>query len=466
MNRRLLDFVCTATRYAATPSDAAAARLLDLPYSGISRADGRALVVATGGRGVVEAIGSNLIPLAHESLLAMGRFRRGLDAVSASYRAQGISAAEFTQSIVLAFDLGAGTGDERATLEAVEAAAALIDKKPSWDAAAFITELVRLAHAPAPRALGQLPPSASLPHRSPEPARPVARRRTHFSASSLGMFAECERRWYYRYVCAAVEDRGSSASFYGTAFHWALEQFHGEYPRAGNATHEELERRLAGWINTAFERFRIGFETNVEFELQRRRAARTSVRYIRWFIERSRTHPFTVIGTEAEAALELEGYEFIGYIDRLDREDATGNVTVVDYKTGSIASGAREQREKIAQLIDFQLPFYYWVRTAQGDRVTRLVLLPLKDASLEVRPIELEVVPVAAPQGDPEAAIGTIGIDELTRARAKMIDLARSLRDDPIEHFAVTSDPEACTWCAYKVACRNQPTRAAERFAR
>jgi hypothetical protein len=98
--------------------------------------------------------------------------------------------------------------------------------------------------------------------------------------------------------------------------------------------------------------------------------------------------------------------------------------------------------------------------------VTRLVLLPLKDASLDVRPIELEVVPVAVPQSNGDAPVGTIGIDELVRARAKMIDLARSLSDDPIEHFAVTTDPEACTWCAYSTACRSRPPRAAERFAR
>ncbi|HTV74933.1 MAG TPA: PD-(D/E)XK nuclease family protein [Candidatus Acidoferrales bacterium] len=463
MNRRLIDFVCTAARYAASPDDATAARLLDMPYSGVPRADGRAVVVAAAGRAVPEALGRNLVPLARESALAAQRFARGLETLASSYRAQGISAADFARSVIAAFDLSERFDEqERATQDAIEARAAEIEA--AWEAATLVRTLEQLADEAAPAtARAEIVP---LRRREPEAPLPVPRRRTHFSASSLGMFAECERRWYYRYVCAAVEDKGSSASFYGTAFHWALEQFHVEAPRAGSATEAELERRLAGWINTAFERFRIGFETNVEYELQRRRAQRTAVRYLRWFVERSRTQPFTVIGTEAEAALELEGYRFIGYIDRLDREDATGNVTVVDYKTGAIAASAREHREKIAQLIDFQLPFYYWVRTAQGDRVTRLVLLPLKDASLDVRPIELEVVPVAVPSSSSDAPVGTIGIDELVRARAKMIELARSLSDDPIEHFAVTDDPEACTWCAYRLACRSRPLRAAERFAR
>ena len=59
----------------------------------------------------------------------------------------------------------------------------------------------------------------------------VRARSQHFSASALNAYAECERKWYYRYVCASVEDKGSSAATYGTAFHLALEDFHAVYPR-------------------------------------------------------------------------------------------------------------------------------------------------------------------------------------------------------------------------------------------
>jgi RecB family exonuclease len=295
----------------------------------------------------------------------------------------------------------------------------------------------------------------------------VRRRKAHFSASSLGAFAECERRWYYRYVCAAVEDRGSSASFYGTAFHWALERFHEEFPRADTAPLEVLERKLEAYVGTAFERFRSGFETNVEYELQRRRAKRTARRYLAWFVERARAHPFTVIGTETSVELELDGYQFIGYVDRLDRDDATAGVTVVDNKTGSIAESADAYREDVAKFVDFQLPFYYWARTAAGDRVTRLSLVPLKDAARDVRPIELEVVPFAAPPGTRgDAAVGTIGIAELERARKKMIEIAANLADGPIERFPVTNDPEHCAYCSYKRACRERPTRTEDRFGR
>jgi len=468
--RRLVAFIGDLARYAATRDDALARRALCSPFSGVPNVDARALCVAARS-GVLEAIARERIPLPHESAQAARRFARALDELQRAYRAQGATAREHVATVAIAFELDAHLdAAERAALAACEAVAIRIDERRpagvAWEAATLVGELEVIARSAAAPA-GDDVPREPLAARAPEPPRVVKRRRGHFSASSLGAFAECERRWYYRYVCTAVEDRGSSASFYGTAFHWALERFHEEVPRADTAPLEVLERKLEAYVGTAFERFRSGFETNVEFELQRRRAKRTARRYIAWFVERARAHPFSVIGTETSVELELDGYSFIGYIDRLDRDDATAAVTVVDYKTGSIAESADDYRGKVARFLDFQLPFYYWARTNAGDRVTRLSLIPLKDASLDVRPIELEVVPIAAPRGGYGGApTGTIGIDELERARTRMVEIAAALADGPIERFPVTDDPEACTYCSYRLACRERPTRSEDRFGR
>jgi hypothetical protein len=469
--RRLVAFVRDLALFAARGDERDARRALCSPFSGVPNVDARALCVAAGERrGVADAIARERVPLAHESALAARRFARALEELARAYRAQGATAREHVATVALAFELDARLSPpERDALAACEALAARLDAaRPggvAWEPEPFVAALERLAanaRPPARHDAERVP----LARREPEAPRVVRRRKGHFSASSLGAFAECERRWYYRYVCAAVEDRGSSASFYGTAFHWALERFHEEFPRADAAPLEVLERKLEGYLGTAFERFRSGFETNVEFELQRRRAKRTGRRYLAWFAERARAHPFTVVGTETSVELELDGYSFIGYIDRLDRDDATAGVTVVDYKTGSIAESADEYREKVANFLDFQLPFYYWARTAAGDRVTRLSLVPLKDASRDVRPIELEVVPVAVPRGYGDAATGTIGIGELERARSKMVEIAAALADGPIERFPVTDDPAACTYCAYARACRERPARSEDRFGR
>jgi RecB family exonuclease len=162
----------------------------------------------------------------------------------------------------------------------------------------------------------------------------------------------------------------------------------------------------------------------------------------------------------------VEGYDFVGYIDRLDRFE-NGSVCVLDYKTGTIAESAAEYRDKVRAFREFQLPFYYWAREAQGDRVTSLALVPLKDALLEVRPIELEIVPLDGDErrrnGDSR---GTLSVADLERARAKMAELCREISSCSIAHYQVTSDPSACTYCAYAQACNDRPIPQENPFGR
>jgi RecB family exonuclease len=308
-----------------------------------------------------------------------------------------------------------------------------------------------------------------------ELAEPVAReapagvraRSQHFSASALNAYSECERKWYYRYVCAAVEDRGSSAATYGTAFHLALEDFHAVFPRPRAQDGDHMRRAIVQDVKWAFERNRDGFDTPVEFELQLRRAQRTAARYVDWLLAMERRAPFEVIGREVPANIELGRHNFVGFIDRLDRDERSGTVAVVDYKTGNIAASAAEYREKVRTFRDFQLPFYYWARTEAGDRVSRLALVPLKDALLDVRPIELEVViGGGGANGRSDSASGTISVSELERARTRMIEICDRLTSAEIERFAVTTDPTVCTYCAYALACAGKPAPPEEKFGR
>jgi RecB family exonuclease len=302
---------------------------------------------------------------------------------------------------------------------------------------------------------------------APDDAAGVKARQSHFSASALNAYAECARKWYYRYVCAAVEDAPSSASTYGTAFHAALEDFHAEFPHPNPEDEAAMRTSVAQHVTWAFERYRLQFERAVELELQRRRALRTAERYVDWIVAEARRAPFTVIGREIAVSLDLEGFAFVGYIDRLDRDDRTGAVSIFDYKTGSIATSAAEYRDKVRRFADFQLPFYYWAQTALGERVFRLALIPLKDALLDVAPVSLEVVMVNGPEPRRGNAVnGTIALSDLERARARMIEICRELTGGQLTRFPVTKDPGACTYCAYKDGCADRPHDERGRFGR
>ena len=432
------------------------------------------------------ALRSKLAPIdpddARTLLATAGEANNILDVIDAGAAGNGREFAHALRSIARAYRVpDAGLGDVLAVvarhltppaplLAALQRIAADFDAAralgPTWEAADAIDEITaELGNCAAlPFAAATAAPAPVV---TPEAALPVTARRATFSASSLNAFAECERKWYFRYVCSAVEDRGSSASFYGIAFHAALEDFHATHTRFETTDANALASVLDFAIASSFDRHRTRFDAPVEFELQKRRARRTGKRYVSWLIDRARREPFTVVGCEAGADVQLGGHQFIGFIDRLDRDDATGGVTVVDYKTGAIAKTAAEYLADVLAFRDFQLPFYYWARTAAGDRVTRLALVPLKDALLDVAPIELHVV-AARPRtsGRRDATTAQIGIPDLERARDRMIELAALLAAPTLDHYAATNDPDDCRYCAYKDACRERPATAEERFGR
>ena len=469
LDLRAVDGVVALLRYAASQRDADARRALLAPQSGVRPDDARTLLAAAGDRAdVLEIIGKGAVAEAN-------RFAHGLDTITNAYKAPDASAQTVLAAIAASFPIGdSSTGSARAARAALERIARDFDAARAfaepWEARDLIAEIeAELSDAPPiTGALGALAPAEPV---DDEPPAPVAVRKLSFSASSLNAYAECRRKWWFRYACAAVEDRGSSASFYGIAFHAALEEFHQTHVRFAEADAPALAAVLDYAVVTAFDRHRTRFDAPVEFELQKRRARRTAKKYLAWLIERARRAPFEVIGCETQADVELGGHRFVGYIDRLDRDLRTGTVTVVDYKTGSIATSAAEYLDEVRAFREFQLPFYYWARTESGDVVSRLALVPLKDALLDVAPVELEVVTTSrTPRGYPSTssgqATGEIAQAELERARERMIALASELSSGTLRAFPATDDPAACRYCAYAAACRERPLALEERFGR
>ncbi|MBV8245193.1 MAG: PD-(D/E)XK nuclease family protein, partial [Candidatus Eremiobacteraeota bacterium] len=262
-------FVDAALAWLEEPSERHVRRMLRSPYSGVAHEVAAAIVTLTPEGGTIaHTLASGRVALPAVDRDAVFAFTARLDAL----------------------DRSEPTGRESIVCEAFGVAAAAT---PSLET---------------PFELALQPP------REPETSVTLRPRQSHFSASSLNAYVECARKWFYRYCCAAVEDKGSAASFYGTAFHAALEDFHGAYPHPSDASASELRTRLDACINTSFDAFRERFGSAIAFELQRRRARRTGRRYVDWLAAQAARAPFTVLGCELPAQMELEGYAFIGYI--------------------------------------------------------------------------------------------------------------------------------------------------------
>jgi RecB family exonuclease len=452
-----VESVMAFLRYAASESDADARAALRSKLAPLDPGDARTLLAIAGDA-------ANVLDVIDAGSTGGGReFAHALRTIARAYRVPDAGAADVlaTAATVLSLESASAAALERIARD-FDAARILA---PAWEARDVLDEVAaELAGCPQ-REFAFRP--APAPAVAPEARQPVTARRATFSASSLNAFAECERKWFYRYVCSAVEDRGSSASFYGIAFHAALEEFHGVHARFDGGDPAALGSFLDYCIAASFDRHRTRFDAPVEFELQKRRARRTGKRYLSWLLERARRAPFEVVGCETSTDVQLGGFAFVGFIDRLDRDDATGEVTVVDYKTGAIAKSAGEYLTDVLAFREFQLPFYYWARTAAGDRVTRLSLVPLKDALLDVEPIELTIVQRRpAANGRSNGTTAPIAVADLERARDRMIAIAGRLAAPTIAHYAAADDPDACRYCAYRDACRARPAVAEERFGR
>ncbi|MDE2572324.1 MAG: PD-(D/E)XK nuclease family protein, partial [bacterium] len=315
--------------------------------------------------------------------------------------------------------------------------------------------------------LPERPSEGVLAGAPPDPHVPFAAPRPYFSASQLNTYANCPRQYLFRYLCDAVEDQGTYFTLYGTLVHRALERFHQEYRRPHEGDPAVMEPRLVALIDEAFRASAGAFTWAVQAELGRIKARRVARRYARWLAERACREPFEVVAIEGKQLLDLEGFAFVGYIDRLDRSLATGEVTIVDYKTGSIPESAHAYRQKIRAALDFQLPFYYWARRAQGDRVASLALIQLKDPRLPIEPLEVRVAaePPRSQRPDFRAKLGIVSERELEESRRAMIDLCEHISVSGLAHYEAGQDPP-CDYCVYAAACRERPAPAAAEFAR
>lgn len=168
----------------------------------------------------------------------------------------------------------------------------------------------------------------------------------HLSPSSASLFAQCPRRWRYRYVDRIVEPPGEPA-LVGTFVHRVLEVLFAEAPEHRTPERAKLVAREV-WPET---------ESHPDYvALGLDEAGGRRFRWLGWLAVQAlfemdgleKPSDVVVHATEQRVTATVGGVPFLGVIDRLDR--ARDGLVVTDYKSGR-APATRFREDKLDQVL-------------------------------------------------------------------------------------------------------------------
>jgi hypothetical protein len=291
-----------------------------------------------------------------------------------------------------------------------------------------------------------------------------------FSASRLNLYAKCPRRWFYEYLCEAVDEKTTSHAVYGKVFHAALEALHRDVRVPAQWQAAEVFDRLCASLDAAFGQAHREFASQLEYEVLRLRARQVAQHYVRWLYEEAADAPLEIVEIESRQSLLYGGHRFVGYIDRVDRPTGGGPVTIFDYKTGRIEEDPDEYLRSVRSGEEAQLALYYAMRRAQGDDVARIALVSIRDARDKTWILALDIADaagVSVVQRAERAGVvrATCSIADLERSLDVLTARCDLLTRTGVDHFDVGADPP-CNFCAYAHACRERPADGERIFAR
>lgn len=312
--------------------------------------------------------------------------------------------------------------------------------------------------------------SARLDRPLPEAGGAVVAPHMTFSASRLNMFVKCPRRFFFEYMCDAVEERSTSNAVYGKVFHSALEALHREVRIPSAWKRGEVLDKLCMQLDAAFGVAHREFDSELEYAVLRLRARQVARHYVQWLFEEAADSPLEVAEVEERHDVLLGDHRFVGYIDRVDRPPTGGPVTILDYKTGRIEDDPDEYLRLVRSGDEAQLALYYAMRRARGDDVARIALVSIRDARDRTWVLALDVADEAgrsvAPRRERAGVLrATCSVSDLNASLAVLTRRCDEITNEGFEHFAVGDDPP-CSYCAYAASCRERPEDEERIFAR
>ena len=178
-------------------------------------------------------------------------------------------------------------------------------------------------------------------------------RKAFLSASTLKSYLTCPAKFYYQVVegLKAADEVSESldASMLGNVFHHVMQELYAPFAVSGEAGKPLLTQAHLEAMKKDTARIRKLIRAEVleqmhSIEVTGRNLVLENI--LQGYVEETLSHDaqllqeagsegFSIIGLEKKVFCQIDGFQFIGFIDRLDSYKP-GEVRVVDYKTGKV----------------------------------------------------------------------------------------------------------------------------------
>lgn len=179
----------------------------------------------------------------------------------------------------------------------------------------------------------------------------VGQPKQRISVTSLRDYLACPFRYHLKHVLKFQSPDAERAEWnardFGTVAHAVLENW------GRDTTARELEDpdKLHNWLSAELNR-----EVDARFGKRVPLAVRIQTEALRqrllWFARvqaEIRAEGWEIVDVERKVELEVEGATVVAMIDRIDRQRETGQLRVIDYKTGKVDSVDKAHRKKLGQ---------------------------------------------------------------------------------------------------------------------
>lgn len=249
------------------------------------------------------------------------------------------------------------------------------------------------------------------------------------SASSLNLYDDCPRQFYYKQVVRIPETASFEARL-GTAIHAALEKFHRKHPKPDPALFSDLDALFTDELR----------DVQFESEKEKEQGFARGRSILKLYLQEEHARGVTVEAVEKEFNVNLgDDVTLTGKIDRIDRLP-DGRIRVVDYKTGKLKS-------RNEYLDSFQMPLYAWaVLEHMGEKLEAVEVIGLKEVK------ELKYGPTLAKQVLPweDGTTYAITAERLEAVKARIAEIVEGIREGK---FDPAPEEKRCGWCRYSLIC-------------